>query len=103
MTNYENLINNLRTFRKEMDWEKYHNPKDLSLAVSIESGELLENFLWKTKDDEINIDEVKSEMADIYIYLQYLADSLDVDLLECVEDKLEYNKIRFKDGWKVKK
>lgn len=39
MTNYENLINNLRTFRKEMDWEKYHNPKDLSLAVSIERAE----------------------------------------------------------------
>ncbi len=83
-------------FRDERDWLKFHNPKDLSIALSIESSELEELFLWKedisasrTKKDRRQFRRVKEEIADIFIYLLSLSNVLGLDMSEAVAEKLE--------------
>ncbi len=63
----DEIINKLREFRDERDWKKFHNPKDLALALNIESSELLEVFLWKSSEDA-DIEKVKEELADVFAY-----------------------------------
>ena len=97
---FDEVRQKLLKFRDERDWAKYHDPKDLAEAVSIESGELLENFLWKTVADSRRLDdaEVQSigqEIADIFIYLIYLSEELDLDLIEETTKKLKINEKRF--------
>ncbi len=92
----------VRKFRDERDWLKFHNPKDLSMALSIESAELEELFLWKDKAevDTFQTNQEKSakvedEIADIGIYLLSLADVMGLDLSEALLHKLETNKRRY--------
>jgi NTP pyrophosphatase (non-canonical NTP hydrolase) len=84
------LINELKKFRNERDWEQFHNLKDLSIALSIESNELLEQFLWKNPD-EANIEKIKEELADVFAYSLLLADKLDIDVEEIVLKKIKIN------------
>jgi len=84
------IIEALLKFRNERDWEQFHNPKDLALAISIESAELLELFLWK-KSEEVNIDKVKEELADIFSFAFLLAEKYDLDVKEIVLDKIKTN------------
>ena len=84
------IIEALLKFRNERDWEQFHNPKDLALAISIESAELLELFLWK-KSEEVNIDKVKEELADIFSFAFFLAEKYDLDVKEIVLDKIKTN------------
>ena len=84
------LINELKKFRNERDWEQFHNLKDLAIALSIESNELLEQFLWKNAD-EANIEKIKEELADVFAYSLLLADKLDVDVEEIVLKKIQKN------------
>ena len=90
MTDIEEIIDVLRKFRNERDWEQFHNPKDLALAISIESAELLELFLWK-KADEANTDKVKEELADIFSFAFLLAEKYGFDVKEIVLDKIRTN------------
>ena len=74
------------TFRNERDWAQFHDPKNLAEALSIEAGELLENFLWKTTEQSRNLtteelQNVKEELADIFIFLTYLSEEYQIDLL----------------------
>lgn len=69
----DEIIETLLKFRDDRDWEQFHNPKDLALAINIEAGELLELFLWK-KHDEANVEKVKEELADILAFSFLLAD-----------------------------
>jgi NTP pyrophosphatase (non-canonical NTP hydrolase) len=83
MKENEEIIHELLKFRNERDWEQFHNPKDLALAISIESAELLELFLWK-KAEEANTEKVKEELADIFSFAflllkQYLINLLIID------------------------
>lgn len=84
------LINQLKIFRNERDWEQFHNLKDLSIALSIESNELLEQFLWKNAD-EANIEKIKEELADVFSYSLLLADKLNIDIEEIVLKKIKLN------------
>jgi NTP pyrophosphatase (non-canonical NTP hydrolase) len=77
-------------FRNERDWEQFHNPKDLALAISIESAELLELFLWKNAD-EANTDKVKEELADIFSFSFLLAEKYGFDIKEIVLEKIKRN------------
>lgn len=90
MSETKQLIQALIQFRDERDWEQFHNPKDLALAISIESGELLESFLWK---DAENADpgKVKEELADIFSFALLLADKYKLDVSEIVLDKIKKN------------
>ncbi len=90
----------LLQFRDQRDWARYHDPKNLAEAISIESGELLENFLWKTAAESrrLNYSEIQAigqEAADIFIYITYLCEELDIDLMEEATKKLKLNENRF--------
>jgi len=80
----------LLKFRNERDWEQFHNPKDLALAISIESAELLELFLWK-KAEDANTEKVKEELADIFSFAFLLAEKYGFDVKEIVLDKIRTN------------
>ena len=79
------LLSKLIEFRKERNWEQFHTPENLVKSISIESAELLECFQW---NDKYDIEDVKSEIADVYTYLLLLAHTLNIDLDEVSLEKL---------------
>ena len=90
----------IRKFADERNWEKYHNPKNLSMALSGEAGELIEIFQWINSDDSHNLSDedlqaAKEELADIMIYLIRIADKLDIDLESAVKEKLKLNSKKY--------
>lgn len=86
----EKALQALLKFRNERDWEQFHNPKDLALAINIEAGELLELFLWKDAEDAKK-DRVKEELADVFSFALLLAEKYDFDVEEIVLDKIKSN------------
>ena len=94
----------LRQFAAERDWEQFHTPKNLSMALAGEVGELLEIFQWLTPEQATEVmgtaraEDVRDELADVTIYLVRLADMLGDDLLEAAHTKLERNHDRFPPG-----
>jgi NTP pyrophosphatase (non-canonical NTP hydrolase) len=96
----EEITRRIRSFRDERDWAQFHNPKDMSVAISVEAAELLQHFLWKSKEESEarareHIAEVKEEIADIAIFLFELADNLGLDVLEIMAEKLEKNAAKY--------
>jgi dCTP diphosphatase len=86
----------MRDFVEERDWEQFHSPKNLAMALSVEAAELVEIFQWLTEDESAVLDKdrrrrVEAELADILVYLVRMADRLDVDLLQATARKLEEN------------
>ena len=94
MKESEEIIQALLKFRNEIDWDQFHNPKDLALAISIESAELLELFLWKNAEDA-NKEKVKEELADIFSYAFLLAEKYGFDVKEIVLDKIKTNGVKY--------
>ncbi|MEZ5044062.1 MAG: nucleotide pyrophosphohydrolase [Saprospiraceae bacterium] len=90
MGEIQELINKLIQFRDERDWEQFHNPKDLAIALNVETGELLELYLWK-KHNEANEEKVKEELADVFAFALLLADKYNFDVKEIVLDKIKSN------------
>ncbi len=90
----EEIVDALVQFRNERDWDKFHNPKDLTIALSIEANELLEQFLWKNPD-EANLEKVKEELADVFAYAFLLADRLKLDVKQIVLEKIQKNAIKY--------
>ncbi|KAA9410964.1 nucleotide pyrophosphohydrolase [Haloarcula hispanica] len=89
-------------FVEKRDWDRFHTPQNLAMAISIESNELLEEFLWFNnpaseevqKDDDL-VDAVSDELADVVIYALGMANQLDIDLAQAVEEKMAENEERF--------
>ena len=99
------LSDRLREFAVARDWEKFHTPKNLASALSVEASELLEIFQWLTPEessavmvDDKNRAAVLDEMADVLIYLVRMADVLDVDLVVAANAKVSRNETRFPLG-----
>jgi len=90
MENIKEITEALLKFRNERDWEKFHNPKDLALAINIESGELLEEFLWK-KHEEANKENIKEELADVFAYAFLLAEKYNFNVKQIVLEKIKKN------------
>lgn len=94
------IVDELLAFRKQRDWEKFHTPKNLSIAICVESSELLEHFQW-VQDSELtervsqNRQEIENELADIAILLTYLCHDLNVSLREAVRRKLAINQQKY--------
>ena len=80
------LINEIKKFNEERDWDQFHSPENLAKSIAIEAGELLECFQWNSNYD---LEEVKSELADIINYSLLLADKLAVDPKQIVLDKMK--------------
>ena len=96
----EQLSRRLHRFAQERDWEQFHSPKNLSMALIGECGELVEHFQWLTEEQSHALPpetfaEVELEMADIQIYLLRLAERLGVDLLGAVERKIAINEHKY--------
>ena len=92
----------LRKFAADRNWDVYHSPKNLCMALSIETSELMEHFQWLTENesqiimnDPEKASEIKDEMADVYLYLMRLADKLDVDLDYQALIKLKKNAVKY--------
>lgn len=101
--NFDNITKKIQDFRDKREWRKYHNPKDLAMAVSVESNELLENFLWKDihKSEDLSSKEkqqIKEEVADIFIYLMYFCSEMDIDLIKSTSDKIMLNEAKYPIG-----
>jgi NTP pyrophosphatase (non-canonical NTP hydrolase) len=90
----------LLAFARAREWEKFHSPKNLATALSVEAAELLEHFQWLTETESRHLDpdtisEIAEEAADVQIYLLMLAEKLGVDLGLAVEAKIEKNRARY--------
>ena len=81
-------------FRQERDWEQFHNPKDLAIALSIEASELLETFLWKTYD-QAEPEKIQEELADVFAYALLLAHHYGLDFEEIVKHKIQKNALKY--------
>lgn len=90
MSDIKQITEALLKFRNERDWEQFHNPKDLALALNIEAGELLESYLWKSHE-EANKGKVKEELADVLAYSFLLAEKYGFDVKQIVLDKIKVN------------
>ena len=90
MSEIQNITDALLKFRNERDWEQFHNPKDLSIALSIETNELLELFLWKKHEDS-NIEKIKEELADVFAYAFLIAEKYNFNVEEIVLEKIKKN------------
>jgi NTP pyrophosphatase (non-canonical NTP hydrolase) len=90
MKENEEIIEALIKFRNDRDWEQFHNPKDLALAINVEAGELLELFLWKNAD-EANKEKVKEELADVFAFAFMLAEKYQFDVKDIVLEKIKRN------------
>lgn len=92
----EELIRQIREFARERDWEEFHSPKNLAMALSVEVAEIAEHFQWLTQTESNNLDrgklaEVEEEIADVLIYLTRLADRLGIDPIEAARKKMRIN------------
>ena len=92
----DDLAAELRRFADERDWQQFHSPKNLVMALGVEVAELAEHFQWLSQQESLNLepeqhDAVRLELADVLIYLVRLADRLEVDLLAAAEEKLTMN------------
>ncbi|MFP4195568.1 MAG: nucleotide pyrophosphohydrolase [Candidatus Woesearchaeota archaeon] len=101
-TTLEELRNKIQEFNKERDWDKYHNPKDLFVAMVSEVGELAECYRWLTEEEVDTIHshpekkkQVEEEVADIMMYLIMISYKTDIDIFKAVEEKLEKNAKRY--------
>ena len=84
-------------FRNDRNWEQFHQIKDLLLGLNIEVSELQELFLWKSKEQQLEIDhaKIRDEIADIGIYLLYICRHFNIDLFEAIDQKVAKNSIKY--------
>jgi NTP pyrophosphatase (non-canonical NTP hydrolase) len=95
-TDFDRIKRQVRQFVVEREWDQFHTPKNLSMALIVEAAEMVEHFQWLTEEQSCNLDqkklaEVELELADIQIYLLSLADKLQLDVVAAVEKKLALN------------
>ncbi len=93
----KDLTEKVNAFRDERNWREFHNSKDLALSLSLEASELLENFQWISAEEgaEKNRENIKDELADVFIYGLMMADDLDIDMNEAIIEKLKKNAVKY--------
>src|ERR1035438_4166542 len=99
-TSLENLRDVLRRFASDRDWDQFHSPKNLAIALNVEAAELLEHFQWVSDAESAGIPpatrtKVREELADVFLYLIRLADKLDVDLTIAAAEKIQINAAKY--------
>ena len=96
----EDLRNAISAFIRERDWEQFHSPKNLAMALSVEVAEIVEHFQWVTEEESKNLPpekltELREEIGDVMIYLTELADKLGIDAVEAAKAKVESNEKKY--------
>lgn len=100
MDQLSELRTRLRRFVDERDWDQFHSPKNLSMALIAEAAELLEHFQWLTPEESLALseqtrEEVALEVADVLLFLLRLCDKLDIDPVQAATRKLELNALKY--------
>jgi len=96
----EKIYKIITDFRKKRDWEKFHNPKNLAISISLEANELLEHFQWNDLKESLeyaknNKEKISSEIADILVYILYLCNDLNIDLSKAIYKKIKENEAKY--------
>ena len=98
----EDLKQQLRKFSKDRDWEQFHSPKNLAMAISVEVSEIVEIFQWMTPEESVDVKnvpslkhEVEEEIGDVINYVLRIADILDIDLEQAVLNKIDKNALKY--------
>ena len=98
----DTLIAEIREFAVSRDWEQFHTPKNLAMAIAGEAGELVAEFQWLKDEESIRkalsekkFSDIELEVADVAIYLLRLSDVLGIDLAQAIRKKMEINQARF--------
>lgn len=90
----------MREFVRERQWERFHNAKNLAMSLAIEAGELMEHFQWHTTDqvvagEELDLAGIRDELADVLCYALSLANALDIDIAQAIEQKMVKNRAKY--------
>ncbi len=96
----QELIEKIRAFARDRDWEQFHSPKNLAMALSVEVAEVVEHFQWLTQEESRRLDpaklrEIRQEIGDVMIYLVHLADRLGIDPLQAADEKIQINEKKY--------
>lgn len=97
---FDDLVRKIRSFVDERDWEQFHSPKNLAMALIVEASELVEIFQWMSEEQSLNLDpdqkrRVEEEVADVMNYLIRICDRMDIDLLKATDRKIEINSEKY--------
>ena len=97
MNSHEELKKKINQFRDDRNWRQYHNEKDLALSISLEASELLELFQWKETEAVVDNkrERIAEELADVLIYSYMMADNMNFDIDEIIEEKLKKNEEKY--------
>jgi dCTP diphosphatase len=100
MSDLKQIQKRMNAFVQERDWDQFHSPKNLSMALAVEAGELMEHFQWLTEEQSANLppDKLKAvehELADVLLYLVRLANQTNIDLSIAAERKMDLNEIKY--------
>jgi len=100
MSEVNQITEKIKKFRDERDWMQFHDPKNMAVSIILEASELLEHFQWKTTEEveqytKQNHTEIKDEISDIALYLFELADNLEINLIDAMDEKLKKNEIKY--------
>ena len=100
MSDLEELRVRINDFASERDWNQFHSPKNLSMALVVEAGELVEQFQWLKESESYDLSKeklaaVEEEIADIFVYLIRIAHQLDIDLISAAKTKIELNESKY--------
>lgn len=100
MSELTELIERIKGFAAERDWDQFHSPKNLSMALIAEAAELVEHFQWLTEEQSYTLSddklaEVRLELADIFIYLLRMSEKLGVDLVQAAQQKISLNEQKY--------
>ena len=97
MNEIEKIIQRLNKFADDRDWHKFHTPKNLAMALSVEVAELVELFQWKTQDESWGVDRKKLEVevADVFIYLLMISQKFNINIIESVNKKITLNGMKY--------
>lgn len=94
------LVANIKAFAQNRDWDQFHSPKNLAMALSVEVAEIVEHFQWLTQEESSSLSprklaQIKEEIGDVMIYLTRLADLLAIDPLEAAKEKMRLNEKKY--------
>ena len=96
----QELVKKIRAFARDRDWEQFHSPKNLAMALSVEIAEVVEHFQWLTQEESNRLDaeklkQIREEIGDVMIYLARLADRLGIDPVQAAEEKMRINEKKY--------
>ncbi|MFZ2226546.1 MAG: nucleotide pyrophosphohydrolase [Candidatus Moraniibacteriota bacterium] len=100
MSEIKKLTEKILKFRRDRDWEQFHTPKDLAISLSLEAGEVLEHFQWKSKEEiekhiTTNKEEIGDELGDVFNYLLLMAHDFKIDLAKAAENKIKKSALKY--------